>query len=324
MSSVWSNLKGKFMLSEHLSEKEESKASDVESATISPNDTPTNDVVAYRYQTTVAENTSEFIHGGHDIVEYYIPSLNLFFNGHAVAQSECPRNHTGFNEYQCTSPLTKVILPQSLVERIKSAFDAHKDDKINHVHYDTFPELDNDEIKSIVVNHISIEDGFELFTDDGIVRRVPVIRIVEASSLEKEKEFEPGYKAFGNDALLPYMLSSVHGNVPGQHIIDRICSIIQSMNSSEKQSLKASFEEHRECILKRKKEESSYSSPLYVGLGTTGAALALTRNPLAGFAAGIFASGLTFFKQSHDQSLCASIQNRFLDELIEQQPVLTK
>jgi len=267
--------------------------------------------LTYRYQVTISANTMDAVHGGHIITEFYIPSLKLCFNEEAVFESDNPRNKTGLSIFDndCASPLTIVNLPVQLIEKIKSIFELHKNDRCFH----SFPEIKKDgELSALFEKmHLSVKEG-------------NCIRILDVRSLEKEKDFEIAYKTYGNSALIPYMLNYINGkSLLHQETVNRILEIIHSLDLIEKESLKNSLSDNLRLAYNNNDQSPGYSESAGVGLASFGAVSAVTKNPVIGIGAGLFAAGITFFKRSSDLEYQKvqrdQLKDQFFDALVSGQ-----
>jgi hypothetical protein len=243
-------------------------------------------IIAYRYRCTVAENVHEALHGGHDVTEFFIPSISLCFNNEGILFSVEPRNHDGMFEYQCPTALTKVYLPASLVNKLNAMLNSHS------VTNEKELLVADQEIKNLFSNQsVSIQEGGEL-------------KFLDPRFLHDEKYFTAAYQAFGNDALPAYIKKYLNGVTPHQATIDCIFKIIASLDEVEKNSLK-------KCLINKLKktnppkvnsQDEPFEIPIpaipsVVGFVTGCIASRVSDNPMVSFGVGTTSAAMTLFGQ---------------------------
>lgn len=242
-------------------------------------------VVAYRYQVTLAEDLISAVHGGYDITEFYIPSINIRFNKQAISQSHVARNSVGLFSHATMSPITEVHLSAELVEKILSVYNSlHKVDDNGNVLAST-SALMFDPVFADLFMAVSVREGNDTRHLD--------VRFLDGD----ERDFELAYRSFGNDALIPYMLKYIQNGVPRQReIFDRLLDITKHLTPVEKNSLKASLEDNINLIKENHKDDSAdMITPSAAGLATGWVAMDATKNPLVGLGVGVLTGVATFF-----------------------------
>lgn len=271
-------------------------------------------IVAYRYRATVANDWNDAIHGGkHDIIEFFIPSLNLCFNNEYVYTSDKPYNHIGspFLSESKTSPLTKKYLAPSLVDTIKQVhqhlFVAEKDEAI------VMEKLQTDEEYQVLFKRpIIVKEGEHVV---GFLK-------------DNDDNFQAAYKVYGNDAVLQEILKYISGKKYQETSpLDDLVRIIKRLDTLEKESLKAGLFDKTNTI---ENEENSFNgsssfassllkwvAPCAVG-GVAGLkAEALTKNTLFAFTTGVGIGALTFFAGSACKDHLTKKQQTHQEEMKE-------
>src|SRR5579872_5105014 len=149
-------------------------------------------VIAYRYRCTIAAGAIDMAHGGNNIIEFFIPSLNMCFNEKAAFTADHARNVLGSDMYTYRSPLTEVYLPTALVDKITEAKKVLEKAEKSNVNWGSNSLIDDEQFIKL----------FSMMTAE--IKEGNCIRILNPEFLGNENDFEVAYREFGNDALPPY------------------------------------------------------------------------------------------------------------------------